>query len=137
MQTQKHLPRDRCLQSLLLYSALESSLCPGFPPLLENIWLMRAVQAEPECSFPNHPCSRAEFPPQIRPSSAMLPLSRPSPPSMRTSVDPHHGQSPHFRDRYVLLWRWNCLPKSCSQVCPCKDCCQLTTTVTLPEAIDF
>lgn len=144
VQTQKHFPRGRCPQSLLpgepsLLGAVFSSLCPGSPPLLGNIWLMRAVQAKPESSFPNLPkLQSSEFPPQIGPSNAVLPL-----PFLAFSSQ-HEDQwgSPGW-----FLWvshPISPLPEQTSaavalelsprvsarsQVCPCKDCCQLTRIV--------
>lgn len=140
VQTQKHFPRGRCPQSLLpgepsLLGAVFSSLCPGSPPLLGNIWLMRAVQAKPESSFPNLPkLQSSEFPPQIGPSNAVLPLSWPSLHSMRTSGDPQAGfcgchiQSPHFRNRQVPQWPWNYLPESG----PVHKCVPVKTVASSP-----
>lgn len=131
------MPQSSCQESQtlkVLYSALDSSLYPGSPPHLVNIWLMGAVQAEPESSFPNPSrLQSSESPPQIRPPDAvLLPLSRPSLPSVRTNVAPRlvfcgcPGQSPHF-------WNFCSGPprvKARSQVCPCKDRCRSGSTVT-------
>lgn len=148
MQTQKHFPRGQCPQSLLpgepnplgaIFSLGEQPLTrfPS-PPLLGNIWLMRAVQAKPESSFLTLPLFQSsEFPPQIGPSDAVLPLSRPSLPSTRTSGDPqtsffwvtHPISSLPEQTSAAVALELSPRVRAHSQVCPCKGYYQLTRTV--------